>query len=144
MMLLNTASFFLALAASFSHAAVVEKKDLASTILADIESATTCAACDVRKSYTGARMTTIVVDARPATRPPLRLLLTSLQAILVLLKGIAELGNTLFVDTFTELCILSKASKSQFQARGFKLMVLDRRFRCLYRSSCAGRPHHRE
>jgi hypothetical protein len=41
----------LAIAGSLSCAAAVEKKDLASEIWADIESATTCAACDVSAGH---------------------------------------------------------------------------------------------
>jgi sphingomyelin phosphodiesterase len=41
--------YALAAAGSFASAAAVEKKDLASTILKDIESAATCTACEVRE-----------------------------------------------------------------------------------------------
>jgi hypothetical protein len=33
------------------------------------------------------------------------------QAVLVILKVLADLGNTIFVDTLTEICILSKVSE---------------------------------
>jgi sphingomyelin phosphodiesterase len=45
----SSALYALAVAGSLSQAAVVEKKDLASDIWADIESAADCAACEVRK-----------------------------------------------------------------------------------------------
>jgi sphingomyelin phosphodiesterase len=45
----SAALYALAVAGSLSEAAVVEKKDLASEIWADIESAASCAACEVRK-----------------------------------------------------------------------------------------------
>lgn len=41
--------YALAVAGSLTQAAAVEKKDLASDIWHDIESATTCAACEVSK-----------------------------------------------------------------------------------------------
>ena len=41
--------YALAVAGSLAHAAAVDKKDLASTILKDIESAASCTACEVRE-----------------------------------------------------------------------------------------------
>ncbi|KAE8441924.1 hypothetical protein EG329_004182 [Mollisiaceae sp. DMI_Dod_QoI] len=61
---------------ALSQAAAVTKKDLASTLLADIESAAGCTGCD---------------------------------AVLLVLKGLADLGNTAFVSTITELCKISGA-----------------------------------
>lgn len=40
--------YALAVAGSFAQAAAVEKKDLASVILGQIEAAATCAGCEVR------------------------------------------------------------------------------------------------
>jgi hypothetical protein len=34
-----------------------------------------------------------------------------LQTVLAILKFLADLGNTVFVDTLTEICILAKVSK---------------------------------
>ena len=47
MKLLNSLTLGLAAVVSLASGAAVEKRDLASTLLSDIESATTCAACDV-------------------------------------------------------------------------------------------------
>ncbi|RFU32817.1 hypothetical protein B7463_g3493, partial [Scytalidium lignicola] len=55
------------------------KRDLASTILKDIEDAADCAAC---------------------------------QAVLLTLKGLADLGNTIFIDVITEICDISGAEDS--------------------------------
>jgi hypothetical protein len=46
----SSALYALAVAGSLSQAAAVEKRDLASDIWSDIESATTCAACEVSKT----------------------------------------------------------------------------------------------
>jgi hypothetical protein len=40
----------LVVAAAWANGAAVERRDLASTILAEIESAATCVGCDVRKT----------------------------------------------------------------------------------------------
>lgn len=46
----SPALYVLAAAGSLTQAAAVDKRDLASEIWADIESATSCAACEVRKA----------------------------------------------------------------------------------------------
>lgn len=51
MKLLSAFYLYLAVAGSLSQAVVVEKKDEASIIWSDIESATTCAGCEVRPSF---------------------------------------------------------------------------------------------
>ena len=68
MMLLKAASLLLAFTASLSHAAAVDERSLASDILADIESATTCAACEVCKISISFRSKT-TIEAKTITRP---------------------------------------------------------------------------
>ncbi len=70
--------------------AEIQKRSTISDILADIKAAATCTACEVWMQIYRCWI-----------------LLIEIQALLIVLKVVAALGNDDFVDVITEVCILA-------------------------------------